>query len=95
MDFLVRVRLLVSQATLSRKKEPSGNGPPIPAVPFVWRVGEGSNFSAPTWSCLLVTSIQKLINGELPARMRNQNSRHSLGIQVGNQPLPAGLSLNV
>jgi hypothetical protein len=27
--------------------------------------------------------------------MRNQNSRHSLGIQVGNQPLPAGLSLNV
>jgi hypothetical protein len=32
---------------------------------------------------------------ELPARMRNQNSRHSLGIQVGNQPLPAGLSLNV
>jgi hypothetical protein len=35
------------------------------------------------------------IERELPARMRNQNSRHSLGIQVGNQPLPAGLSLNV
>src|SRR6516225_10681206 len=36
--------------------------------------------------------------GEFAARMRTQNYqnyRHSLGIQVGNQSLPAGLSLNV
>ena len=32
---------------------------------------------------------------ELPARMRNQNSCYSLGIEVGNQPLPPGFSLNV
>jgi hypothetical protein len=31
MDFLVRARFLVSQATLSRKDGPSGNGVSVPA----------------------------------------------------------------
>jgi len=39
MDFLVRARFLVSQATLSRKNGPSGNGVSVPAVPFAWRLG--------------------------------------------------------
>ena len=39
---------------------------------------------------------QKLpIIRELPARMRNENSCYSLGIGVGNQPLPPSFRLNV
>jgi hypothetical protein len=38
---------------------------------------------------------QPKVDCELTARMRNQNSCYSLGIEIGNQPLPPGFSLNV
>ncbi len=84
MDFLVRARFLVSQATLSRKKEPSGNGPPIPAVPFAWRSGESSNFSTPTWLGLLVPSMQKRIKARERAQfLSGGNSSWELFSETG------------
>jgi len=41
----------------------------------------------PEWFCA--------VDRELSAIVRNHDFGRSLGIQIGNQPLPAGLSLNI
>ena len=61
MDFLVRARFLVSQATLSRKNGPSGNGVSVPAVPFSWRSRESSTFGIAPWLGLFPPSMKKRI----------------------------------
>src|SRR6202030_1348751 len=61
MDFLVRARFLVSQATLSRKNEPSGNGVSVPAVPFAWRSRGSSTFGTATWLGLFAPPMKKRI----------------------------------
>jgi hypothetical protein len=61
MDFLVRARFLVSQATLSRKNGPSGNGVSVPAAPFAWRSRGSFTFGIATWLGLFAPSMKKRI----------------------------------
>src|SRR5580700_387914 len=61
MDFLVRARFLVSQATLSRKNGPSGNGVSVPAVSLAWRLSGSSSFGIATWLGLFAPSMKKRI----------------------------------
>ena len=64
MDFLVRARFLVSQATLSRKNGPPGNGVSVvsvPAVPFAWRSKGSSTFGIATWLGLFAPSMKELL----------------------------------
>lgn len=79
MDFLVRDRFLVSQATLSRKNGRSGNGVSVPAVPFAWRSRESSTFGIATWLGLFALSMKKRVKaGEYAQFLSVRNSSSEL-----------------
>ena len=70
-------------------------------IPLVWAIGtrreireavpvRGEVLKAEKNDLVFVLRIR-----ELSAIVRNHDFGRSLGIQIGNQPLPAGLSLNI
>jgi hypothetical protein len=77
MDFLVRARFLVSQATLSRKNGPSGNGVSVPAVPFAWRSRGSSTFGIATWLGLFAPSMKNQSGGSTLNSFRSETLRRA------------------